>query len=79
MPTAPWLWINRRGAISCGGPGCRPSTSPGGWGVLSQIELAELGALATANKTTVHCICGGVEYDPASRTVRERHERESNA
>jgi len=74
----PWLWMNRRGKISCGGPACRP-VADGGWGVLRDIELNELSALAAARKTTVRCLCGAVEYDPASRTVRERHERESNA
>lgn len=71
MPVSPWLWIDRRGRIACGGPACHP-TSAGGWGVLTDIELAELGVLATAHKTTVRCYCGAVEYDPASRTVRER-------
>jgi hypothetical protein len=48
--------------------------------VLRDIELVELATLAAARKTTVRCFCGGVEYDPASRTVRERTTgRESNA
>lgn len=42
------------------------------WHVLREPELAELAALAAARRTTLRCACGQLEYDRASRTVRER-------
>lgn len=72
-PAAPWLWGDRHGALSCGASAC--SLPRREYHPLSPIELAELGALAKAHRTTLRCRCGAVEYDPESRTVRERNER----
>jgi hypothetical protein len=69
---SPWLWINPLGHLSCGAASCQPATSENGWHVLNPVELAELAALAQARRSTLRCQCGAVEYDPASRTVRER-------
>jgi len=69
--TEPWLWGDRHGHVSCGATGCAPNCH-GVWAKLNPSELAEWGALALSHRTTLRCRCGAVEYDPASRTVRER-------
>lgn len=69
--TKPWLWISEDGKLSCGAQRCT-APAPNGWHVLRYPELAELAELAKAQHTTLRCRCGAVEYDPASRTVRER-------
>ena len=66
-----WLWGDRHGHVSCGAAGCTTNCH-GVWAKLTVQELAEWGALAKAHRTTLRCRCGAVEYDPASRTVRER-------
>lgn len=67
-----WLWVNPDGALSCGANTCGVIHGRWlDWNVARPHELAELAALATARHETLRCQCGAVEYDPASRTVRE--------
>lgn len=75
MATDLWLWLTYEGHISCGSDRCRPAQA-GPSHVLNPVELAELAALARAQRTTLRCRCGAVEYDPASRTVREANDPE---